>query len=297
MKKIILICLSMAFVSTGCALRDINKDRVTREYLKDSEVAMKVAETMGPEVVALPEYEISKKYYDIASKEYKSRAQGENLADQIRSMADLQDRASENSQKAWDAIILAFQKAKGPAMETPMETDGATGLTKDLSKPSAESDGPVVIQPLESQGSSEKPMSSGMDERLKKFTEKYGASENILLYGNALNYFMDRRYDASFNLFKTYVNTYSDNFTDNARYWMGECLYMMGNYTGALESFLTVVEKYKMSNKIPDSLFKIGMSHYSLNQHTHAIGFFEKTVKSYPLSNAAKRSKKMLRLK
>jgi len=300
MKKIILICLLIAFVSTGCALRNINKDRVTREYLKDAEIAMKVAETMGSEVVGLPEYEASKKYYDIARREYKSSASGETLAAEIQSMSDLQDRASENSQKAWDTIITAFQKAKSASMG--MGGSMKMGGSEELEKPmkmhgSSEIDASAVIQPLESEGSSEKAMAPRVDNRLEKFTEKQGDAENIVIYGNALNLFMDRKYDASFNLFKTYINTYSDNFTDNARYWMGECLYMLGDYTGAMESFSIVVEKYKMSNKIADSLFKIGMCHYVLNQHSKAIEFFEKTVGLYPLSNAAKRSKKMLKIR
>ncbi|VEN72532.1 exported hypothetical protein [Candidatus Desulfarcum epimagneticum] len=276
MKRSIMVCLSVLFFSTGCTVSSVKQDMATKDQMKSAEAAIKMAEAMGPEVQAMQEYKDARKYYEMAQGEYATKAQGESVSEYVRNASDLKNKASENSKKAWDKIVMALKKAKGLPGASKAPADWPVGPAKTQESAMSKAAG---------------------DDRMKSLEKQHGKTDRILLYGNALNLFMDKKYDESLKLFQKYVNNYSDSLTDNARYWIGESFYMKGDYLAALESFNTVVTRYPDSNKIPDALFKIGMCRYNMNENDLAREAFKKVIREHSDSNGAKRARNFLSLK
>ena len=61
------------------------------------------------------------------------------------------------------------------------------------------------------------------------------------------------------NKFTAFIKIHdASEFSSNATYWIGECLYAMENYEGALINFAYVIKNYPDGNKLGDSKLKIG---------------------------------------
>ena len=269
MKKCIMICLSVLFILTGCTVTSAKRDRFIKNQLQQADASIKKAEEMGPGMRVTPEYKAAKKHYSIAQNLLNTKPYGKTLTEHIENSANLKDKAAENAQKSLASIRRALKKAQG------FPVSSVTVWEK--SPPKA--DWPVAV-----------------DDNLPKHIT-VDDTEPKVLYKNAYNLFQDKKYDAAMKLFQLYVNSYSDSLTDNARYWIGESLYLKDNYQAALQSFNTVITKYPSSNKHADALYKIGMCHYRMDQHDFAKESFKKAIKLYPKSNAASKSRNILSLK
>ena len=96
------------------------------------------------------------------------------------------------------------------------------------------------------------------------------------------------KYDAAITGFRGMLEKWPQgNFSDNGWYWMGETYNVKQQYKAAPESFDTLVERFPASPKVPDALFKAGLSHWSLKETTAAKADWQRVVKDYPSSNAA----------
>ena len=56
------------------------------------------------------------------------------------------------------------------------------------------------------------------------------------------------------------------NLAGNAQYWLGETHYVRQDYKGAAEAFLAGYTTYAKSSKAPDSLLKLGITLFALNE-------------------------------
>lgn len=81
----------------------------------------------------------------------------------------------------------------------------------------------------------------------------------------------------------------ADNPTDplasDARFWLGESLFVRGNYRGAANEFLEGYSKFPGSAKAPDSLLKLGMSLRELGEKEAACATFAELVRKYPAAS------------
>lgn len=73
-----------------------------------------------------------------------------------------------------------------------------------------------------------------------------------------------------------------DALAGNAQYWLGESLYVRGDYQSAAQEFLTGYQTYPKSAKGPDSLLKLGMAMSHLNQQQGACTALGRIAKEYP---------------
>ena len=73
-----------------------------------------------------------------------------------------------------------------------------------------------------------------------------------------------------------------DPLAGNAQYWLGESLYVRGDYQAAAQEFLTGYQSYPKSAKGPDSLLKLGMAMSHLNQQQGACTALNRISKEYP---------------
>jgi len=115
-----------------------------------------------------------------------------------------------------------------------------------------------------------------------------GAAEEETAYLKAFDSLKAGKYDAAIAGFRGMLEKWPQgNFSDNGWYWMGESYYVKQQYKSALDSFDALVERFPASPKVPDALFKAGLSHWSLKETTAAKADWQRVVKDYPSSNAA----------
>jgi tol-pal system protein YbgF len=73
----------------------------------------------------------------------------------------------------------------------------------------------------------------------------------------------------------------------NARYWLGECRYAVGDYQGALAEFARGFADYPDSNKAPDCLLKMSYSQSRLGDGPAAMESLRLLLTRYPDSPSA----------
>jgi tol-pal system protein YbgF len=103
------------------------------------------------------------------------------------------------------------------------------------------------------------------------------------------------RYNLARDAFREYLLHYPNTeVSDNAQYWIGECLYATGDFQGAIVEFKRVVENYPRGDKVPAALFKTGVSQARLKQEDEAKKSFRLLIQRYPKSPEASLAKERL---
>lgn len=119
-------------------------------------------------------------------------------------------------------------------------------------------------------------------------------SNEYELYQGALRTFNSRAYDKAIELFNDVLKEYpKGEYAGNARYWIGECYYALGDYASGVASFIHVFD-FKNSPKADDAQFKVGLSYLKMGQATMAREELKKLVDRYPASEYVERAKKYL---
>lgn len=103
------------------------------------------------------------------------------------------------------------------------------------------------------------------------------------------------RYDLARQAFTEYLRHYPETeVSDNAQYWIGECLYATGDFNGAVAAYAKVAERYPKGDKVAAALLKSGYALARLNRTDEAKGYFQQVVKKYPKSDEARLAKERL---
>ena len=113
----------------------------------------------------------------------------------------------------------------------------------------------------------------------------YKNIDEIELYRSAFTDLRNKKYKDALNKFTAFIKIHdASEFSSNATYWIGECLYAMENYEGALINFAYVIKNYPDGNKLGDSKLKIGYSLYNLQNWKLARLAFDNVISNYPNS-------------
>jgi tol-pal system protein YbgF len=115
------------------------------------------------------------------------------------------------------------------------------------------------------------------------------------LYSQAYADFARGNYDLAIQGFTEYMTHYPDtDFTDNAQYWIGECLYGKKEYAEAIDAWNTLFRDYPSSDKVPDGRVKKGMALEKLGRRSQALVEYRYVVDRYPTSPAARIARERL---
>lgn len=103
------------------------------------------------------------------------------------------------------------------------------------------------------------------------------------------------RYDLARQAFVEYLKHYPDTErSDNAQYWVGECLYATGDFEGAIVEYAKVVSRYPKGDKVAAALLKTGYAQARLNRPEEAKKSFRQVVQRFPKSDEARLAKERL---
>jgi tol-pal system protein YbgF len=115
------------------------------------------------------------------------------------------------------------------------------------------------------------------------------------LYSQAYADYARGNYDLAIQGFSEYIRNYPDtDFTDNAQYWIGECLYSKKMYAEAIEAWNTLFKDNPTSDKIPDARVKKGMALERLGRKSQALVEYRYVVDRFPNSQAARIARERL---
>ena len=127
----------------------------------------------------------------------------------------------------------------------------------------------------------EKPETEVITESSKEITEKYNSILSLYFSGDINN---------AFDQFSEFIKSYPQHkMTYNARYFIGECLYLMNRYAESREILEAV---YKLNgNKSPDALIMLGNCSEKENDLKLAIQYWNTLTKKYPENDLSKAAK------
>ena len=115
-------------------------------------------------------------------------------------------------------------------------------------------------------------------------------------YNTAFNLLLEGRYEGAIAEFRNFLDFYpNSSLAGDAYYWLGESYYVIREFGAAEEIFLTLGARYPNSEKIPDTLLKLGYLYTETGRPDTAKQVLQRLVTSYPTSQAAGLAEKQLR--
>jgi tol-pal system protein YbgF len=115
------------------------------------------------------------------------------------------------------------------------------------------------------------------------------------LYSQAYADYARGNYDLAIQEYKEYLQHYpSTDFSDNAQYWIGECLYSKQRFGEAVDAWDELMRAFPSSDKLPDARLKKGLAFERLGKRREAMAEFRVVVERYPNSEAGKKAREKL---
>ncbi len=115
------------------------------------------------------------------------------------------------------------------------------------------------------------------------------------LYSQAYADYARGNYDLAVQGFEEYIRNYPDtDFSDNARYWIGECLYGKEQYEDAIGAWNQLLRDFPSSDKVPDARVKKGMALERLGRRSQALLEYRYVLDRYPNAPAARIARQKL---
>lgn len=175
-------------------------------------------------------------------------------------------RAPQGGEAAAPALQPGFVDASSPELESAV---GLTPAETPIAPPVPATPGAMGIPSLPA-------------------PETQGAGERDL-YTQAFEHLKERQYQEAKTAFNDLLRRYPQGeYTDNARYWLGETYYVLREYPAALTEYDRLVELSPASAKVPGALLKIGFIQYEQNAVEQARATLERVIRDYPNSTEAR---------
>jgi tol-pal system protein YbgF len=116
------------------------------------------------------------------------------------------------------------------------------------------------------------------------------------LYRSAYKDVVKGNYDSAIKGFEEYLKQYPKTaLSDNACYWIGDCLYTQKNYEKAQGWFERLIKDYPDSENMAATKLKLGFSLFNQKNKTKAKQYFQDVIKNYPGSTEANQASDMLK--
>jgi tol-pal system protein YbgF len=109
-------------------------------------------------------------------------------------------------------------------------------------------------------------------------------------YERALGLVQAKKYAEGIEALSAFMAKYPDHpYVENATYWKGEAYFAQGDHARAAAEFESIATRSALGIKTPDALLKLGMSQEKLGQPDKARASYERLLREFPKSEAARR--------
>ena len=114
-------------------------------------------------------------------------------------------------------------------------------------------------------------------------------------YNLAYETFKQGQFDKAREQFSSFLEKFpKGKYSDNARFWIGECYYRKNEYEEAILEYERVKSEYPSGDKVPSALFKQALSFLKLDKKDEARIIFKDLVFHYPQSEQAGMAREQL---
>jgi tol-pal system protein YbgF len=128
-------------------------------------------------------------------------------------------------------------------------------------------------------------------------TEAAASAETKRLYQAALGDYQRGKFDLAVQGFRSYLEQAPrGDVADTAQYYLGESLYSIKDYRGAIAEFERLVRDFPQSPQVPSALLKTGYAYYEVKDGVQGRRVLRTLVEQYPTSREAKLAEERLRL-
>jgi len=113
------------------------------------------------------------------------------------------------------------------------------------------------------------------------------------LYKSGMALLKQKRHRDAVAIFEDFLSQFPRHpYADNCTYWIGEAFYDRQMFHKALAHFEQVVVQYPRGNKVPDAILKAAFCYSSLGLRDRAAELFDKLIRAYPGTPAARLAEK-----
>ena len=115
------------------------------------------------------------------------------------------------------------------------------------------------------------------------------------LYSQAYADYARGNFDLAIQEYEEYLRAYPEtDLSDNAQYWIGECLYSKQKYEEALLAWDELFRRFPGSDKLPDARYKKGAALERLGRRSQALIEYRAVANRYPNSEAGKKAREKI---
>ena len=109
----------------------------------------------------------------------------------------------------------------------------------------------------------------------------------------------DREYEKTIASCDNFLSKYPDEkqFAAQVLYWRGDSYFELGEYKKAVLSFQDLLTRFQTFSKVPEALYKIGVSLEELKFPKDAMVFFEEIINKHSKSSFVTKAKERLKKK
>ena len=116
------------------------------------------------------------------------------------------------------------------------------------------------------------------------------------LYDTAYADYNKGRYALAIQGFQDYLNAYPNtDLSDNAQYWIGECLYAQKKHKEAIAAFDKLLKQWPRSDKAAAGLLKKGYALIELGQKAEAVVQLQYVMHEFPAAEESRLARARLR--
>ncbi len=109
----------------------------------------------------------------------------------------------------------------------------------------------------------------------------------------------DKQYERAIAGSETFLSKFADDkqFTAQILFWRGDSYYELGEYKKAVLSYQDLLTRFQGFSKVPEALYKVGVSLEALKFPKDASVFYEEVIKKHPKSSFALKAREQLKKK
>jgi tol-pal system protein YbgF len=116
------------------------------------------------------------------------------------------------------------------------------------------------------------------------------------LYDTAFADYNKGRYALAIQGFQEYLSAYPNtDLSDNAQYWIAECLYAQKKYKDAIAAFDKLLKQWPQSDKAAAGLLKKGYALFELGQKAEAVVQLQYVMHEFPTAEESRLARARLR--
>ena len=123
---------------------------------------------------------------------------------------------------------------------------------------------------------------------LAELIEKDGEEEEFTLWSNTLKLIDNSRYSEAAENLRLLILSYPNGaYLVDSYFWLAEIYFLQEMNEDAYETYFSLINNFPQHERVPVSLYKLGLISIKLEKNDEAIDFFERVILNYPESGSS----------